>query len=470
MPPRAMLPPRIIARWLREGWRTLLLRPARWHELEAAPLTVLMLFALGTLCAFGVQRWWVMGPASVQWEALLAGWLLPAATGWVGYALVYPGNARTAATPTAAQLVSLVIVQGWMLSTIYGGIWALLMRSGNGPAHLPPALAWAVWIGFWLWLATAQTIVFWRATRYKACAVVASLLLLAIALTETGARKEEEMLWVAEVSAASTHHEAPAPLKLTQEILEQQPRVLERRLRELHAQRPGIVDLYALTFAPYAHEDVFRRESSMVAEVLAERFDSGGRTLQLVNHTESVREWPWATPLNLQRAIRHIARLMDRNEDVLFLHLTSHGAQNGELAAHFWPLTMDAVTPQQLRKWLDDAGIHNRVISISACYSGSWIEPLRNEGTLVMTAADADHTSYGCGRRSELTFFGRAVFDEQLRKHTRSFEQAHAAARPLIEQREQAAGKDDGYSNPQIAVGARVRERLERLRSRLEQG
>mgnify|MGYP000623762907 CR=1 FL=1 len=24
-----------------------------------------------------------------------------------------------------------------------------------------------------------------------------------------------------------------------------------------------------------------------------------------------------------------------------------------------------------------------------------------------MTAADADHTSYGCGRKSELTFFGR---------------------------------------------------------------
>jgi len=47
-----------------------------------------------------------------------------------------------------------------------------------------------------------------------------------------------------------------------------------------------------------------------------------------------------------------------------------------------------------------------RVISVSACCSGSWIAPLAGDTALVMTAADADHTSYGCGRRSELTFFG----------------------------------------------------------------
>ena len=79
-----------------------------------------------------------------------------------------------------------------------------------------------------------------------------------------------------------------------------------------------------------------------------------------------------------------------------------------------------------------------------------------------MTAADAEHTSYGCGRGSELTFYGRALFDEQLRQ-TRDFEQAHAAARKLIEQREIEAGKTDGYSNPQISVGTTIRPLLQRL-------
>jgi hypothetical protein len=125
------------------------------------------------------------------------------------------------------------------------------------------------------------------------------------------------------------------------------------------------------------------------------------------------------------------------------------------------------LTPQEVREALDAAGIRHRVIAISACYSGGWIEPLATEHSLVMTAADAEHTSYGCGRLSELTFFGRAVFNEELRK-SRSFEAAFAAAVPLIRQREIEAGKDDGFSNPQIKVGERIRPVLERLTQRLD--
>jgi hypothetical protein len=122
------------------------------------------------------------------------------------------------------------------------------------------------------------------------------------------------------------------------------------------------------------------------------------------------------------------------------------------------------MTPELLKRWLDEAGVRWRVISVSACYSGSWIAPLAGDGTLVMTAADAEHTSYGCGRRSELTFFGRAMYEEALRK-TWSFAEAHAAARKVIEVREQEAGKSDGYSNPQISEGAGIREVLQRLQS-----
>jgi hypothetical protein len=158
---------------------------------------------------------------------------------------------------------------------------------------------------------------------------------------------------------------------------------------------------------------------------------------------------------------------MNREEDILFIHLTSHGARDGQLAASFEPLAIDSVTPQQLSNWLDEAGVRYRVLSISACYSGSWIAPLSGPGTLVMTAADADHTSYGCGSLSPLTFFGRAMYDEQLRR-THSFEEAFVAVRPVIEQREKEAGKTDGYSNPQIAVGAAIRAPLRDLEQRLD--
>ena len=54
------------------------------------------------------------------------------------------------------------------------------------------------------------------------------------------------------------------------------------------------------------------------------------------------------------------------------------------------------------------------------------------------------------------------MFDEQLRR-TLSFEDAHAAARATIEQREKDAKKSDGFSNPQISVGTKIRETLARL-------
>ncbi len=58
------------------------------------------------------------------------------------------------------------------------------------------------------------------------------------------------------------------------------------------------------------------------------------------------------------------------------------------------------------------------------------------------------------------------MYDEQLRSKTLSFEQAHAAARIVIKQREEQAGKDDGYSNPQIKVGIAIGPYLRRLQGK----
>ena len=204
------------------------------------------------------------------------------------------------------------------------------------------------------------------------------------------------------------------------------------------------------------------RESATVAATMRDRFGADGRLVELVANRATSATLPWATPSNLHATIARMAEVMDRDRDVLFLHLTSHGGRDGKLANDTWPLKTEPVTPDLLRRWLDEAGVRWRVISVSACYSGSWIAPLAGDGTLVMTAADADHTSYGCGRRSPLTFFGQAMYVDALRE-TRSFTEAHAKARKLIEEREKAAGKSDGYSNPQLSEGAGIHDVLKRL-------
>jgi hypothetical protein len=428
----------------------------------------------------GMERLQIMGPAQFHWPALLADAAWLAVLAWLCWLLVpasgpasepasgeEPGAAVAAGSaPGGAALWCLLMAQSLPV-TLALGLSTWPMATGEVDMHQAFGLvgAWGAFLLPLVWMWSVQALALWRGAVVRLRVRLAGCLLLTALTALTTLSDAYARHWY---PAQPPGTDGPAQtLVLTQELLELQPALLRARLDALQPQRPGRIDVYAITFAPYAGADVFKRESAMVAGVMQQRFGAEGRALQLVNHPGTARDWPWATPLNLQRTIADVARRMDRDEDVLFIHLTSHGARSGELAAEFWPLSVEPVTPALLKAWLDEAGVRHRILSISACFSGSWVAPLAGPDTLVMTAADAEHTSYGCGRRSELTFFGRAMYDEQLR-HTRSFEQAHAAARAVIEQREKDAGKDDGYSNPQIAVGERLRPRLETLARELQ--
>lgn len=459
-------------RWYVEGARTGVFRAPRWNGLQTSPLLVAVMAAAGVLLTLMLERSYIKGAADFYWQAALNGWLGTAASAWICY-LLHPRPDDTPdpvsgkdAAPTAMHLFCMLMTQSQVLSLVVGSIYAVLIRAGfYGWSGLGTWGTWAVWLVPMAWIIVAQWVLLWRGgMRRPGRVLIAALVLLgATALCFVNPM---EFWYPARPQQAQAQRKR---FELTQEAMEAQPRLLAQRLQEIAPQRPGVIDLYALTFAPYASQDVFRRESDMVAKVMAQRFDARGRTLQLVNHAETVEQWPWATPLNLQRAIRRFAQVMNPDEDILFLHLTSHGASDGELSATFWPMKVDAVTPDKLKRWLDEAHVKYRVISISACFSGSWIAPLADANTLVMTAADADHTSYGCGSRSELTYFGRAMYDEQLRTSTLSFEKAHAAAREIIRKREEEAGKTDGYSNPQIKEGEGIRARLALLQKQLQE-
>ena len=155
---------------------------------------------------------------------------------------------------------------------------------------------------------------------------------------------------------------------------------------------------------------------------------------------------------------------MDTQHDVLVLYVTTHGSRNAVLATDLPPLTLYNIDPPSLKALLDEAGIRNRVLIISACYSGAFIAPLRSPDTLIMTASVADRPSFGCGAESEFTYFGDAIFNQALRR-TLSFEEGFALALPAIQQREAAEGFES--SRPQIAVGEAIRERLGGVEKRL---
>jgi hypothetical protein len=243
-----------------------------------------------------------------------------------------------------------------------------------------------------------------------------------------------------------------------------QQELLDNSLARLKPQRAGVEDLYFVGFAGYAPEDVFYKELGVIEPLMRERFDAEGRSVLLVNNPQTVLQLPIASNTNLRRALRAIGQKINRDEDVVVLYLTSHGSADHTFSVQFGPLALDNLTPALLKTMLDEAGIKWRVIVVSACYSGGYIGPLKDEQTLVMTAADATHTSFGCGAESDFTYFGRALFDEELRK-THSFADAFEKAKVSIRSRELAQGYQP--SNPQIALGSLMAYKLARITARL---
>ncbi|MFO1320023.1 MAG: C13 family peptidase [Burkholderiales bacterium] len=250
-----------------------------------------------------------------------------------------------------------------------------------------------------------------------------------------------------------------------EDVIYAQPRLMHQVAARLARQRPGIEDLYFVGAAGYAGEDVFLNEVSLAADLVRTRFDAEGRTLVLSNNARTVRTLPVASATSLAQALKAVAQTMDVDEDMLFLFLTTHGSEDHTLAMEFWPLQLAGLTPDMLKRMLDDAGIKWRVIAVSACYAGGFVDPLKDARTLIMTAADAKHQSFGCGTDSELTYFGKAFFDEALRS-TFSFTGAFERARDAIARRERE--NEFTPSNPEMFVGDEIRLKLDRLTRRLE--
>jgi hypothetical protein len=98
------------------------------------------------------------------------------------------------------------------------------------------------------------------------------------------------------------------------------------------------------------------------------------------------------------------------------------------------------------------------VVLVSACFSGGFIDPLKDDGTLVITAARRDRRSFGCADENDFTHFGRAFFKEAL-PEAKSFQQAFKKASALVGEWER---KEDERSLPQIHAPKAIGAHLER--------
>ncbi|MHA1176863.1 C13 family peptidase [Psychrobacter faecalis] len=365
-------------------------------------------------------------------------------------------------------LVSYLI---WPMIILLGGI-ILARRAGNQTLVFVPVILWLVadtlsallqslvqffgsygWLPSWsysflpilflvlfLWQTLALLWIFFRRLRIswweRIIVLVGAVALLTI--------------WQRNVADQPIFKQIPVEPVLEEAALYEQPRLLQQALDRIDPSIPGKSDWYFMGVAGFSDQNVFRSEINKVRELFDVRFGTSGHSLALINNNYTWLDEPIATKTSILRGLKTIGQQMNADEDVLFLTLSSHGDENIIQLANP-PLAMDNLDATWLREALDASGIRWRVIVVSACYSGSFIDELASPTTVIITASAADKMSFGCTNSAEMTYFGQAFFAESLRENS-SFSDAFKDAAYRVQERELYMGFEP--SEPQMVIGS----------------
>jgi hypothetical protein len=401
---------------------------------QAALSTVMLLLALTA-----ADRAYVEGVATVSWFGLAAILWLPLAN------------------------LGLLSLSGLTVLGNYTLLTELLTLHAIGLAA-----------GRWLFLGDIDAVHAWNSVQYYWCAITT----LSLWWTTCRDPRRARLLWIAWLLIAilpssalrqvvgdlwyppeeEQYADVPEDLPSAETLFAAQADLLDEATATLAPGVPGMTDHYFLALGGDAQQDVFREEALFARALFDQRFATQERSVVLVNAYSTWQHLPLATLGNLRAVLAAMAERMDRDEDVLFMYLTSHGSEEGELAISFGDVSFDRVDASALREALDDAGIQWRVLIVSACYSGSFIPALQTPGTLLMTAASADRASFGCSEERHFTYFGEALLGAYLNRGL-PLREAFAAARQLIETRERQENLTP--SQPQLWIGDMMQTRLD---------
>ena len=161
---------------------------------------------------------------------------------------------------------------------------------------------------------------------------------------------------------------------------------------------------------------------------------------------------PERYPGALQADPRMIAVTLDalasRTSGGCLLYFSSHGSPQGMV------LDGTILNPYGLARALDQiCGTRPTVVIVSACYSGVYVPALQARNRMVITAARADRTSFGCGQDDKYPYFDTCVIQNLRSVH--GFPELADRVRDCVAKREYDTGMSPP-SEPQVSIGADV--------------
>lgn len=457
---------------LLDGLRLLFLRAPRGRAITAGPGVFFAMVGLG-LVVLCIVCTLVAGSFALPVDdvmALLVEALVTLFAAW----LIVRLSGRDVLWGTAAILTA---TSTFALGLLYWPIGLATAKFHEGDSGLLAALV-VLAMSLW-WLLALRVLAHWLAPRGFARSL--GVAALAFAVTALSWWLPALSLLVSADSAAVAAADGDAggadgtpedaestPDFDAEKLMYDQPALLDAALARLKPQTPGKIDLYVVAFAGDAQEDVFRNEAEYVEQLFARRFDAAGRVLVLENNAATLATRPLASWTNLQRSLDAVARTMDPAEDILLLYLTTHGSADHQLLVDLDPLPLNQITPQDLSDALKTVPrMRWQVVIVNACYSGGFLDAVRDDSTLVIASARADRTSFGCGADSDITFFGKAFLAQALNETT-SIRDAFERAKRSVAQWETAENQE--HSEPQIASTSAIEARLDAWQRTLEPG
>lgn len=237
-------------------------------------------------------------------------------------------------------------------------------------------------------------------------------------------------------------------LPVTDALIDQRPRIAAR-FAALPAHGPS-PETFVLAVGGSGFQALFDREARRAAAVLTAR--APGPSLVVSNSPDQVRSGILASPKTVALTIAAIGHRAVRG-DTLVIYLASHGGRDANIEMDAPRLDFDDLTAPALAADLQRAGITRRIVIVSACFGATWIKPLANPTTILITAAAVDRTSFGCDDSRELTVFGEAILAELANRH-QSLAAAFARAKLRIAAVERA--EKETPSLPQSWVGSEM--------------
>lgn len=427
--------------WLRTWMRLWLLRPVPWAP-AGNPLRATLLMGVATLAAWvaidhwqsqpdpqffaddiPLFAWYVLGiltlAALLQWRTrvnLEFGPVLAVAMGAVPVPLLFTSVAAVYLDP-----------DGFLAGAILVGLYTLLylargLRAITGETQRAAACVGVAFVVGFCWLSDALDVI--------------------------------PDVWAPLETPAVLSDEAVAD---GEAVLFSQAARIDRALEAVGRETSPVAQSFFLGFAGVGDQKVFTQEVGLASRVIGERYDTGARRLSLINDQRDLEGAPLATVTGLKYALLGLGSRMNLERDVLFLSISSHGTEEPAIAVSNSQLPLQDLTPEDLADALRESGIRWRVIIVSACYAGGFIESLKGPQTIVIAAAAADRTSFGCSNDSDLTYFGEAFYRDAL-PAAGSLRAAFDTAKAAIAARERR--EHVAASNPQAYFGKALEEKL----------